>query len=279
MFESGLISEGVLLFFIGFAFLLITFLILRVIPSIHPLTQAKKQDHISPDLPAHQDAVLIVRSGGRVSYLNEEARTLFGIENEHPNLEMMASNTRPANIFLGLCAAEGRARFSINGQWVEGTSYTNPGNTENTSLISIRPEKTTILSKDETDFSKHALDILTNLSQTMATDLRLETTLQSIFASVEQLIPTDFAEVTIWDSNNQCLIPHRFVGREGRDLHLEKTDERYTIGEGYSGFIAETREPLLIGNVENADDPDRKHINWHIGTRIPFNKCLQRKRS
>ncbi len=168
----------------------------------------------------------------------------------NPNLERMARNTRPADTFLGLCAAEGHARFSINGQWVEGTSYVYPGQNENSVLISLRPQKPTTLNNEETEFSNQTLEILTQLSQSMATDLNLEATLQSILSSVEQLIPTDFAEVTIWDTDNQWLVPYRFVGVKGLDLHLEKTDDRYPIGDGYSGYIAKTLEPLLIENVD-----------------------------
>ena len=135
----------------------------------------------------------MVRSGGRVSYLNDEARTWFGLRDEDPNLERIARSTRPADTFLGLCAAEGQARFSVNGQWVEGTSYAYPGNNKNTVLISMRPQQVVALNNEETEFSNQTLEILTNLSQSMATDLHLETTLLSILSSVEQLIPTDFS--------------------------------------------------------------------------------------
>jgi len=250
MFESGLFPIGVLLLFIGLAIFLVTYFVLRAVPHIRTKSKDNKEQPISPDVPAHRDAVLMVKSGGRVSYLNDEARTWFGLWDEDPNLELMSRRARPADTFLGLCAAEGQARFSLNGQWVEGTSYVYPGNNGNAVLISMRPQKVISLSSDETEFSNQTLEILTNISQSMSTDLELETTLQSILSSVEQLIPTDFAEVSILDSDNQWLVPYRFVGLQGHDLHLEKTDDHYLIGEGYAGHIAKTLEPLLIDNVD-----------------------------
>jgi PAS domain S-box-containing protein len=250
MIELGLFPLGVLLFFIGLAFFLVTFFVLRAVPNIRPMSQTDKQHPISSDLPAHSDAVIMVKSGGRVSYLNDEARNWFSLWDEHPNLERMARRTRPSDTFLGLCGTEGQARFSINGQWVEGTSYSYHGDTDHTILITMRSQQVDALSDKETEFSNQTLEILTNLSQSMATDLQLETTLKSILSSVEQLIPTDFAEITVWDSDSQCLEPYRFVGLQGLDLHLEKTEDRYPLGAGYSGYIAKTHEPLLIDNVD-----------------------------
>ena len=60
MAQLGLFPLGVLLFFVGLAFFLVTFIILRAVPKIHPMSQAEKQPPISPDIPAHSDAVLMV---------------------------------------------------------------------------------------------------------------------------------------------------------------------------------------------------------------------------
>ena len=250
MFELGIFPLGILLLFVGLAFFLVTYLVLRAVPKIRPISQHNKQLPISPDLPAHSNGVMMVRQGGRISYLNEEARSWFSLWEEDPDLERMARRTRPADVFLGLCAAEGQARFSINGQWVEGISYFFPGDDENTVLLSLHSSQTAQFESNSADQPSQTFEILTELSQSMATDLHLETTLQSILTSVEQLIPTDFAEVTVWDPENKWLEPYRFVGLQGLDLHLEKTEDRYPLGKGYSGSIAKNREPLLITDVD-----------------------------
>ena len=251
MLETGLFPLGVLLLSVGFVIFLATFFILRAVPRIRPLSQTENKSPISPDLPAHSEAVLMVKPGGRISYLNEEARTWFNLWDEEPNLERMARRTRPADVFLGLCATEGQARFSVNGQWVEGTSYLFPADSASSVLLSLRSSQVVTAGDNGSPQSNQALEVLSQMSQAMAANFELEAILQSILSSIEQLIPTDFAEVTIWDADNQWLVPYRFVGLQGLDLHIEKTADRYPLGKGYSGYIAEKRTALLIDDVEN----------------------------
>jgi GAF domain-containing protein len=275
MFGSGLFPLGFLLFSIGLVLFVITYIILRAVPKIRPKPQVEQNSPISSDIPPHSDAVLMVKSGGRVSYLNEEARSKFNLWDDEPNLERMARQTRPSDAFLGLCATQGHARFSISGQWVEGTSYYFPGhNGHHTMFVSLRSSQPTILAKDGKEPPHQAVDILADLSQSIATDLDLETTLQATLSSVEQLIPTDFAEVTIWEPANQWLVPYRFVGLQGLDLHLEKTKDRYPLGEGYSGYVAEKREPLLVADVDENQEfwpiIDRKKYPFRSYLGVPL---------
>ena len=270
MLGSGLLPLGVIAVFVGLTFFLATYLILRVVPKIRPLSLTEKKSPIAPDLPAHSEAVLMVKNGGRISYLNDEARNWFNIWNEEPNLERMARQTRPAETFLGLCAAEGQARFSINGQWVEGTSYIFPGQTNASVLLSLRPPEVSSQSDNGNGYATQTFEILSEFGQSMVADLDLDTILRAILSSVEQLIPTDFAEVTIWDAENQCLVPYRYVGLQGLDLHLEKTSDRYPLGGGYSGHIAKSRTPLLITDV----DKNRELHPILDRKKYPFNSYL-----
>jgi len=254
MFESGLFSLGIFTILVGLTFFLVTFLVLRAVPKIRPLSSTAKKPPILPDLPAHSEAVLMVKNGGRISYLNDEARSWFNLWDDEPNLERMARQTRPPDVFLGLCASEGQARFSINGQWIEGTSYFFSGQNDTSVLLSLRPPEAEVQGGNGSGQTNEAFEILSEFSHSMVADLDLDTILQSILSSFEQLIPTDFAEVTIWDPDNQWLVPYRFVGLQGLDLHLEKTNDRYPLGKGYSGYIAETRSPLLISDVDERRD-------------------------
>ncbi len=61
-------------------------------------------------------------------YINQAAREWFNVWEEEPNLESLARRTRPSEAFLTLCAGEEQARFSLNGRFVEGTSYYTPAN-------------------------------------------------------------------------------------------------------------------------------------------------------
>ena len=93
MLELGLFPLGVILFFVGLAFFWITYFVLRAIPKIRPNTQPQEHNPISSNLPAHSDAVLLVKSGGLVSFINDEAREWFNLLDEEPNLERMARHS------------------------------------------------------------------------------------------------------------------------------------------------------------------------------------------
>jgi len=250
MFELGAIPLGVTLLLIGLAFFLLTIFLLRVIPKNTSISKGSSQMPVVPDVPQHDNAVLVVQPGGRVSFMNQKARSRFNVWNEVPNLERLVRRTRPGDVFLGLCSTEGQARFSIDGQMVEATSYIVPNGNNNAVLLSIRPDQLTTPSLEESGYSNHIVEVLNVVSQSMAANLELEVTLQSILSGVDKLVPNDFAEITIWDPVEDHLIPYRFVGLPGADRRIELTDERYPMGEGYSGYVAEKRQPILVADVD-----------------------------
>ncbi|MBN1146632.1 MAG: GAF domain-containing protein [Anaerolineales bacterium] len=268
MFDLSEIVLGIIALSLGLGFLLLTLLFLRLMPKLQPLTKSPSRPPVSLDLPLHSDAVLLIQSGGRISYLNEQARELFSVWEEEPNLESLARRARPSEAFLTLCASEGQARFSLNGRFVEGTSYYAPGYKMNGAeehdaiLVALRRPQLVIESDSHlaaardrdaashpADISPQALTIFTELSQSMASSLDLETTLQTVLESVERLFPSDFLEVTLWDSEHAYLVPYRLVGLLGLDRRLEKGEERYRANEGYSGYLITHQKPLLVEDV------------------------------
>ncbi len=248
----GLTAVSISLLFLGLVVLL-----LRVIPRLHPLTQPPTAPPDNPDNAQSTDAVLLVQIGGRVVYTNQQAREWFGHLEEEPNLERLARRARPSEVFWNLCSSESQARFSLDGRFVEGSSYyVPPSNGSNGAyLVTLhRPQVAAITNNGEAALSEHAVDIFSELSQTMASSLDLEKTLMATLESVERLIPSDFPEITIWDAANQSLVPYHFVGMPGVDRHLEKSLERYKPGKGYSGYLISSQKPLLINDVDTYRD-------------------------
>lgn len=258
----GSLSVGITLLIVGSGFLLLTLLVLRVIPRLRPLSTPDTSLPLAMDLPTHSDALLVINPGGRILYLNREARQWFDLWDEEPNLERLVRRTRPSDTFLSLCASEGQARFSVDGRLVEATSYTFPNGNSHNILISLRMPQIASLSDQDVKSGDRTAEILAELSQTMATDLDLEATLSSILVSIEQLIPADYTEITIWDADNQYLVPFRFVGLTGIDRRLERTSERFYLGEGIAGHVAESGQPVLITDIDSQQEPrlaiDRK---------------------
>lgn len=227
--------------------------LLRAVPKIQPAVTPPPFTTLidSIDLPKNNDAVLLVQPGGKILYANALIREWLDLSSEGlPNLEHLARQARPNETFLGLCAAPGQARFTLQGLMVDGVSYQLPFQDSYAILLTLRRPDLTVLTQENTTVSARALDIMTELGRAMTASLELNSTLQAILESVERLIPSDIFEITIWDANQKMLIPFGFAGLPGVDRHLEKGIKNYEPDEGYSGYIFSERKPLLVKDVE-----------------------------
>ncbi|HEX7974336.1 MAG TPA: GAF domain-containing protein [Anaerolineales bacterium] len=204
---------------------------------------------------------MLIRSGGRVAYLNEQAREWFNLQEDEPDLERMARRARPSETFLSLCAQEGQARFSLDGRAVEGTSYFTPNGSIPGVLVSLRRPQWVIGAGDTASASPESaspfqpLSLLSELNQNISANLDLEATLQAILEGVEHIIPSDISEINIWDPQNNFLVPYHFLGEPGSDRRLQRSADRYTLDQGYTGYLASQHIPLLIPDVEQAIQP------------------------
>lgn len=274
MFELGIVPLGITLFLLGVGLFFLAYIILRLVSRFVSSTTNTKQSPLTPELPDHENAVIIVQSGGRIQHMNQEARHKFDIWHEAPNLERLARRTRPMDTFLNLCATEGKATLSINGQMMEGISYFVPNGNDTTVLLTIRDQRNDGSFEGERDYSDHTVEVLTALNQSMAANLELEDTLEAILRLVDQLLPSDFCEVTVWDPDKQHLVPYRLVGIPGMDQRIDLSDERYPFGNGYSGNVAALREPILISDVDAYRDYrpliDRKKYPFHSYLGLPL---------
>ena len=203
-----------------------------------------------------QDAILVVRQGGKIVTLTRGARQAFQLDaDDVPNLERLARKIRPSETFLGLCAHQGQARLVLSGRMVDALSYQMTVGQNPVMILTLRfPELAADLDDTQKGVGSETLQIFSELSQTMASSLEFDATLQAVQQSVEKLIPTDFIEITVWDPSSETLSPYRFVGLPGAERKLEPSKQRYALGEGYSGHIALNRTPLLIENIDLRTD-------------------------
>ncbi len=229
-------------------------MVLRAVPKIQPTpaTTSLPSAVVSLDLPAHKDAVLLIQPGGKIIYANRVIREWLNLSQDGlPNLEHLARQARPSETFLSLCAAPGQARISMQGLMVEATSYSIPHQESRAILLTLRRPDLTVLTQEDSSVSGRALEILTELSRTMTASLSVKATLQAILESVERLVPSDISEITVWDEDQNLLIPYGFVGLPGIDRRLERANRVYRPDEGYSGYLFTHRTPLLIPDIDN----------------------------
>ena len=105
--------------------------------------------------------------------------------------------------------------------------------------------------------------ILNQLSRRMSASLDLQATLEAIVAAADELIHCDLAEVSLWDEGTQLLTLQAIRCEPDRSLPVGCS---YPKGEGYTGWLVEHRQPLLVPDVDARHDI---HIHLLPGER-PF---------
>lgn len=270
MFGLSPAALGISLILLGLVFTLLTLLFLRLNPRMPSAPQSPNKSSQSLIDP-HDEAILVIESGGRVSYLNPLARELFSSWEPQVNLENLARRTRPSEHFLALCAGEGRSRLTLNGRFIEGSSYSIPARfsgegSVNTVLVSLRRpglvlkdpdlageqkpgDKTHVDASAEPGISGQTFGFFTELTRAMAASLDLETTLQTILESIDRLFPCDLLEISIWDKETACLTPYRLVALSDLNHRLEKISARGRQNQGYSDCLIADRKLLLVSDT------------------------------
>ncbi len=111
------------------------------------------------------------------------------------------------------------------------------------------------------------LETLQQMGRLIAESLNLETTLNVILDGVTALIPYDAGEITLFDAEQKVLVNgvYRFnaVASQGVDLK----GVTYQLDEGLSGWLARTRQPLLIDDVLTFEAVQPKNATLKLWSR------------
>lgn len=245
MFEQSLgFAAGFLLF--GLALILGAWALLRIVPRVRPVSR-EFQAQSFVKVNRHEDAVLLVQSGGRVTYLNDLAREWFDVSpTDIPNLERMSRRVRPGDVFFELCAAEGQARFSVNGKLADAVSYIVPG-AEPAILVSVRPVSGAGLKPETSPGAGAALQTVTHFGQAIAGTLNLQTTIETILTHIEQLTPADFLEIKVRDTSLEQFSAYAFTGPSG-SARVVQALAQTQFGD-YQLFLEREKRELFLPNT------------------------------
>ncbi|HVO42118.1 MAG TPA: GAF domain-containing protein, partial [Aggregatilineales bacterium] len=211
----------------------------------------------------NNNAVVVAEGRGHLIFANSKARQWFGMNGTEPDLELMAHSVQPPETFLELFGKEGQASFRIGTRRVEATSHYIP-----------RPDgaQTVVVMRElaAPDFDKLALDpiqamnVVSEITQTISGSLNLNETLASILNSLGSVIKFDIGEVTLWDEDLRILRP---IGQSGEVTYIDRfnsTDGVYHLDDSYSGWIARYRQPLLMTDVAARPDVKPKLKDYPI---------------
>jgi PAS domain S-box-containing protein len=261
---------GIILLVIGLSSILLILVVWRVIARYRKKNWEYIQSHLITELNQHDEAVLLVLKGGRIAFLNQQAQEWFGVTEGNLDVERLGRRAHPSSAFFGLCANEGQAHFSLDGRSLEGTSYHIPHDDGSAILVSLRQPQFIVESGDGSIEGDRAINLITELNQTITASLDLETTLLAILEAIERLIPSDYAEITIWDPKAQLLYPYRLAGIHDTARQVERRFESYHPDEGFAGFLIHQGQPTLISDIDNFKEVNlAKH-----GQSYPFQSLI-----
>jgi diguanylate cyclase (GGDEF)-like protein len=96
------------------------------------------------------------------------------------------------------------------------------------------------------------LEILFEVSRMIQTTLRKEEVLEKLLDLVQQAIPHQHATIFLWDAREGRLIP---TAQRGRHIDLIP-GVQFDHGEGFSGWVAKQKRPILLAELHRGRRPD-----------------------
>lgn len=262
---------GISLFIAGLVIVVLAWIFLRLLPRTEGATQINSIPNEYPESAKSKDAVIIVQPGGRVEYINSNARAYFGLrENEPYDLERLARYVRPSDDFLDICSVPSSKRVSINGKLVEMTSHEVPG-TYPRMLVSLRSKEALNGADRNNGASNETLQLATEFSQSIAASLDLNTTVNSILNNVGKLVPSDVLELKLWDADNKTLAPHRnrVPSQTGRLGAVTGSLSKSQFGS-LTEQIVTKQVPLMVESVRDFQSSNNELITIQSYLGIPL---------
>ncbi len=253
MFVS--LNLGIGLVIAGLVFVILVWGLMNLLPR-GQVTQPSRTPFIPADTNETADAIVVIQPGGRVDYVNAQAREWFDLrENDLPDLERLLRRVRPPDDFLDLCAAPGQKRLSVNGRPMEVTSYQVPGAYPQM-LLSLRgPDFASAFQaggrqNEAQDASSTILKLITGFGQSIASSLDFDSVVWSILDNAPRLVPADVFELKAWDEETRCFVAYGFQEMNGSGRKLVRLPASQF--SAFTDTVADTHKPLFVADVEAA---------------------------
>ncbi len=201
-----------------------------------------------------KDAVLVAREQGQLVHVNAVARRWLGSNGDEPDLESLARLAQPVDNFLELFSREAQTSFQMGERWIEASSHrvAVSGDGHGVFVIVMREMNGSsgAAQSDVLDMGL-AMRVINEIGETVNVRMGIESVLQTLLAIVLKAIPAEAGEVCLWDEREKVLRQRGWVGNMAYMLSLEEQGGVYAPGEGISGWIAEQRQPVLVGSLQN----------------------------
>lgn len=189
-----------------------------------PAAKTAVDDAAGETLP-QVEALLLVRQGGRLAWLNLRAMEIFKLTpGDVPNLEQLARKTRSPEDFLRLCARDGQGRLILNGMTLEVKAHTLCVQDEIYRLVALSEVDlgSTLTAGVEHSLQSSALQDLSNMTRSLSASLDLKASLKAIWGSIHTLIPLDALDICLWDSSSERSTAYQMRADNNGEVMLEK---------------------------------------------------------
>jgi PAS domain S-box-containing protein len=240
---------------------------------------------IPVNLASTNDAVLVATVGGRIVYANEVTSSWFNLDSSEPDLWRLSQQVEPAAAFLELFAAEGQATFRLKDRNLHASSHRVAVGDSAQFVVSIREEKPLPTLDKEDRGSGKSLQVLSDITRAMNASLNLEETLQAVLTGTTRLIVSDTIQICLWEGERERLTPAARSGPEAYVAATHTPDQFYLPDQGYAGYIARKRQPLLVPDaavfrevlplIRPEEPPVRSYIGVPLSVRNRFIGTLE----
>jgi PAS domain S-box-containing protein len=212
-----------------------------------PVSASQGRTNTGLDLESVNNPVVIAYAGGGNLVVNSQARRLFGLNGDVPNLERMARLAQPQEAFFDLFHMPGQVNLTINNHPVEATSVL--VSEAQQFVITLRDRESLVNIRSDRR-SAQSMTALAEVGRALSSSTDLDSTLNTVVEMVGNIVPFDVAELNLWESDTQVLRPRVRSGDRPLVIMLEQRVPGYRIDEGYSGWLALNKRPLLIADTE-----------------------------
>ena len=200
--------------------------------------------------PKSDSAVLIVTEGGKVAYIDNQAREMLNLSTaDFPSLDYILEHTHPEEELLKLCNSPGQATLTIGSTPVEATSYPVPYNGTKAMLIALRPFGSLKEEKSSLGTTIQTLNLFADLAQSVSKELDVEKVMHALARAVNRVIQTDAVRISLLDEQG-ILHPYVFHGAPGK-VYEARAIPPHPPTSGLAKHVLTTKKPLLIPDVQN----------------------------
>jgi len=218
---------------------------------------AKARPVVPVNLADSDEAILMAEGRGRIVYANDAARRWFGLNGGAPNLTLIAQMIQPPDSLYDLLADAGYASFRLGQRQIEAVSHVIPSEAGERTVVVMR-ELTGAFLPTFTEYDPlRALAVLDDMTQAIHANMDLGQAVDAVLRCIEPSVSFDCGELNLWNPETRTLSP---VGRRmlrmptGSLAPGPDAEQSYTVGDGYAGWIAMYRQPLLINDVSGRHD-------------------------